>query len=76
MLVQTVNLFTPLWLLWGVFFCTVEGTALWARSTKRYKGNGTLSALVWRFIEHHPKQRLLVVIGWVTLTGHFFFHIP
>ena len=72
-----MNLFTPLWLCWGIIFVVIEGTALWAKATKKSKGNGTLSALVWRFIgPGHVVQRVLLAAGWLVLTSHFFFHYP
>jgi hypothetical protein len=71
-----VNLFTPLWLTWGALFLVFEFTALWARRTSRYTHNGTLSALVWRFIEGHPIRRVFVAVGMLTLLSHFMFHVP
>lgn len=71
-----MNLFTPLWLLWGATFLVFEFTALWARRTGRYPKNGTLSALVWRFIEGHPFRRALVAGGMLVLLSHFMFHVP
>ena len=69
-----MNLFTPLWLLWGAVFAVIEGTALWSRR-KGVKGNGTLSALVWRFTAH-TWGRILFAAGWIVLTVHLFFQIP
>jgi len=69
------NLFTPLWLGWFGLFVLIEGTALWAQSSGRLKGNGTLSALVWRFIAH-PVPRVLFMVGWVVLTSHLIWKFP
>jgi len=72
-----MNLFTPLWLCWGVVFLVIEGTALWSKISKKSKGNGTLSALVWRFIgPGHVFRRIGLALGWVVLTSHFFFQFP
>jgi len=72
-----MNLFTPLWLGWGIMFAVIEGTALWSQSSKKVKSNGTLSALVWRFIgPGHPKRRVFLAVGWLVLTSHFFLQIP
>ena len=69
----SVNLFTPLWIGWGVMFLFIEFTSILGK----HKG-GTLSALVWRSTswEHHKFFRLLICVGWVILTTHFFFLWP
>jgi uncharacterized membrane protein len=75
MLAEAVNLFTPLWLMWGAVFLVIEGTAIWAKVTKRTHSNSTLSSLVWRFQKKWWRKAILIV-GWVVLTSHFFFQIP
>ena len=76
--IASVNLFTPLWIGWGIMFLFIEFTAVWSKSHHKSEGNGTLSALVWRSTawKHHKFFRLLICIGWVILTTHFFFLWP
>lgn len=73
-----MNLFTPLWFAWGAMFLGIEFTAIWARKTGRYKGNGTLSALVWRFTntKTHKVQRVAFFAAFVYLGGHFAWKWP
>ena len=76
-MILVVNLFTPLWVLWGVMFVGIEATALWAAHSKRAQ-DGTLSALVKRATswKDHPAVRILILTGWAVLTTHFFFGWP
>ena len=78
MIFAGLNVFTPLWIGWGVMFLIIEFTALWGQHSGRTKGNGTLSALVWRATDarYHPVGRWLFFIAWLTLTSHFFIGIP
>lgn len=65
------NSFTKWWLLWGAAFLAIETVAVLTRNTSPGR---TLSSLVWRFIDgsQHPVRRRLFIVGWVLLTGHFF----
>lgn len=63
------NPFTRWWLLWGAAFLAIETTAVLNR---RKSPGGTLSSLVWRFIDpKHPVRRWVFIAGWVALSGHF-----
>lgn len=67
------NPYTKWWLAWGLMFLVIEASAIAHR--KRHDG-GTLSSLVWRFIDmhEHPIQRTLFVVGWLVLSLHFLWH--
>ena len=69
------NLFAPLWLAWAGLFIVIELTAIWATRSGRTKGNGTLSALIWRFIGH-PVPRVLFIVGWAVLSSHLIWKVP
>lgn len=81
-MIASINSFTPWWLgLFGGVFAVLEG---WALHVQKRAGagkgvkNGTLSALVWRFINWkggagHKVARVVFTAFWLDLSSHFFF---
>lgn len=69
-----MNPFTKFWLAWGFMFLVIEGAAIYDR---RKLPGGTLSSLVWRFLDPtHPVRMVLGVAFIIGLMSHFLFHWP
>lgn len=66
--------FTKWWLLWGFMFAVIEGTAIYDR---RKLPGGSLSSLVWRFLDPtHPVRLVLGSAFIILLMTHFIFRWP
>jgi hypothetical protein len=72
------NVFSKIWIGWGVMFLVVEFYALWLR--RKYPDQnwtgGTLSEFVWRNVHkynnsNHRIRFMLFMVFWIWLTLHF-----
>lgn len=66
--------YTKWWLLWGAAFLAIETSAVLHR---RKLDGGSLSSLIWRFLDTgHPVRRAVGITFIVGLASHFIFKWP